>query len=425
MLSSFLSRRKSIKEIKNKLSSASGALLGSRKDRNSVQSVQSRNNGEGGSGTPDPRNSITSTLSPPPPPGPLSASILSVERLDIRAAEDTPEPSVVSHTEEKVVEAVREVEVEVEKVAEVVSFEVVSASGVESAAKVEMDPDQSGSVETAPAAAAETAEQPDSSAIPASTTNAPLAPSSTPAVVAPVEIELDAPQATQTPTTDDNVESSIPSPTQVATSTPPTNEEVEPSIPPPTLTSSNTPTEPTTPSDLPLPTSPHTSTTTTPQQDPPKPTDDQNPYNKNNKYGPHISMNAHQIRMAELLWADTLVTDMLCRGFETKDLGLSMASFHDHCMLIVTTVDVPRLGIEGKRTIYYGWRDIRGWVQDCFDRDVKLRLDSKLTGSIFRSDPGALEFEVAEGIYSGSLKGSLEDYLIKTVTIFLSEFDEN
>ncbi|KAJ3066331.1 hypothetical protein HDU98_010373 [Podochytrium sp. JEL0797] len=391
MLANFLTRRKSVKETKNKLSSVSGGLLGSRKDRSSVQSVQSRNNGEG--------DRIASTLSPPPPPGPPSASILSIERLDIGVEitlEPSIEPSMESLTEEKVIEAVREVQVE--KEAEALAFEVVAAESL--APQVEIQNGQSGSGETAPAA--ETIKIFDTSDILAAIENASLF-GSIPAavVVSPVETGSEAPQPTDTPN----------------------DEEAESSIPPPNLTTSNTPTESTTSSDLPLPiNSPRDSTT---PRASPKPIDEQNPYNKNNKYGRHVSMNAHQIRMAELLWADTLVSEMLCRGFEEKDVGLCMAAFHDHCMLIVSTVDVPRLGIEGKRTIYYGWRDIRGWVQDCFDRDVKLRLDSKLTGTIFRSDPGALEMEVAEGIYSGSLKGSLEDYLVKTMTIFLSEFDEN
>ncbi|KAJ3029643.1 UNVERIFIED_CONTAM: hypothetical protein HDU68_011547 [Siphonaria sp. JEL0065] len=149
-----------------------------------------------------------------------------------------------------------------------------------------------------------------------------------------------------------------------------------------------------------------------------------NPYSLDNQYGPGKPMSSHQVRMAELLWADTLMSRM-CQGFEEKDLGKCLSPFHDYCMLVVSTSAVPRLGKEKKRVIYYGWKEVQNWVTECFEKDVKVRVESKLTGLTFRSDPGALEFETAEGVFSGSLKGSMEDYLVKTISMILTEFDEN
>ncbi|KAI9329607.1 hypothetical protein BDR26DRAFT_872193 [Obelidium mucronatum] len=86
-----------------------------------------------------------------------------------------------------------------------------------------------------------------------------------------------------------------------------------------------------------------------------------NPYSRDNQYGPNKPMNSHQLRMADLLWADSLMATM-CAGFEEKDLAKCLAPFHDHCMLVVSTSAVPRLGKEKKRVIYYGWKEVQNWV---------------------------------------------------------------
>ncbi|KAJ3079087.1 hypothetical protein HDU99_000186 [Rhizoclosmatium hyalinum] len=152
----------------------------------------------------------------------------------------------------------------------------------------------------------------------------------------------------------------------------------------------------------------------------------ENPYSKDNKYSLATPpANEHQQKMMELLWADSLFS-MLCQGLERKDLSKALAPIHDHCLLLVMTTDVPHMGIEAKKTMYYGWKEVRNWLNECFSKNAQLRLTaSKLTGTNFRSDAGCLELEYPEeGVYSGSVKGSMEDYLIKSLTFVLSEYDE-
>ncbi|KAJ3083867.1 hypothetical protein HK100_009391, partial [Physocladia obscura] len=160
--------------------------------------------------------------------------------------------------------------------------------------------------------------------------------------------------------------------------------------------------------------------------DPENPANGESPYNKNNKYSISelSSLNAHQQRMIDLTWADSLINEIFCTGFNLSDYKMVMAAFHNHCMLVIVTAAVPRLGIDAKRVMYYGWKEIRDWVKETIEKGGKFTLDSKLTGTVFRANPGSLEFETQDGIYSGSLKGTMEDCLIKSLTLTFLEYDE-
>ncbi|KAJ3091207.1 hypothetical protein HK100_007249, partial [Physocladia obscura] len=99
---------------------------------------------------------------------------------------------------------------------------------------------------------------------------------------------------------------------------------------------------------------------------PDNPANNESPYNKNNKYSISelSSLNAHQQRMIDLTWADSLVNDMFCAGFSQSDYKMVMAAFHNHCMLVIVTAAVPRIGIDANRVMYYGWKEIRNWVKE-------------------------------------------------------------
>ncbi|KAJ3113065.1 hypothetical protein HK100_002101, partial [Physocladia obscura] len=110
--------------------------------------------------------------------------------------------------------------------------------------------------------------------------------------------------------------------------------------------------------------------------DPENPTNGESPYNKNNKYSISdlSSLNAHQQRMIDLTWADSLVNDMFCAGFNQADYRMVMAAFHNHCMLVIVTAAVPRLSMEANRVMYYGWKEIRDWVKGNYASKVTVQI---------------------------------------------------
>ncbi|KAJ3342436.1 hypothetical protein HDU83_006091 [Entophlyctis luteolus] len=124
-----------------------------------------------------------------------------------------------------------------------------------------------------------------------------------------------------------------------------------------------------------------TATATTPAT-PATPTDE-NPYNKNNKYSASAPLNAHQQRMAELLWADSLVQEMICAGFREGSIEKVMAAFHDHCLLVVVTSAVPQLGLEATRKMFYGWQEIMQWAQDPCETREKFLVTSRTHESLY------------------------------------------